>query len=229
MRKMAWTGLAVLMLGACAQPNDAGEGDVKTADAESEGALAGDAATKDASDDKAPEPVRPPLDPYPSTYKPYPGETVLLTGAMVLTGTGERIENGAVLIADGKISAVGAAGSITAPEGAATVDAKGKWITPGIIDIHSHLGDYPSPSNASTSDGNEIVAQHRSCLGGTFRMAAGCGLHPRDRRGDHVAASAARFGEPVWRTLCDFEKRALAHGAGHEISRRALRAENGLR
>jgi imidazolonepropionase-like amidohydrolase len=81
-----------------------------------------------------------------------------LTGATVLTGTGERIDNGAVLLADGKIAAVGASGALTVPEGTATVDAAGKWITPGIIDIHSHLGDYPAPSNDSTSDGNEIVA-----------------------------------------------------------------------
>ncbi|PQA87770.1 amidohydrolase [Hyphococcus luteus] len=155
MRKLAWTAAAVLMLSACAQET----GD-ETAETAAPGAAPADAAAS-ASDDgaeKAEGPVRPPRDPYPSTYKPYPGETVLLTGATVLTGTGERIENGSVLIADGKVSAVGAADSIEAPEGAETIDAEGKWITPGIIDIHSHLGDYPSPSNASTSDGNEIVA-----------------------------------------------------------------------
>ena len=35
------------------------------------------------------------------------------------------------------------------------IDASGKTITPGIIDIHSHLGVYPSPGFASTADGNE--------------------------------------------------------------------------
>ncbi|MEZ5929337.1 MAG: amidohydrolase [Parvularculaceae bacterium] len=102
--------------------------------------------------------VRPPKDPFPSTYEPYPSKATLITGATVLTGTGERIENGAVLIVDGKISAVGPAASVTAPDGATQIDATGKYVTPGIIDIHSHLGVYPSPSTESTSDGNEAVS-----------------------------------------------------------------------
>lgn len=97
------------------------------------------------------------MDPYPSTYEPYPSGTVLITGATVLTGTGERIDSGSVLLRDGKIAAVGAVGDVIAPEGATRVEANGKWVTPGVIDIHSHLGDYPSPSTQSTSDGNEIV------------------------------------------------------------------------
>ena len=154
MQKFGWTALAVLMLGACA-PQTSSEGDAPDA-AGADGGETSAAADDSAAKEKGA--VRPSLDPYPSTYEPYPGATVLLTGATVLTGAGERIENGSVLIADGKISAVGAAGSITAPEGATTINANGKWVTPGVIDIHSHLGDYPSPSNASTSDGNEVVA-----------------------------------------------------------------------
>ncbi len=106
--------------------------------------------------------VRPPTDPYPSTYKPYLSHTTLLTGATVLTATGERIDNGAVLFIAGKISAVGAADQMTAPDGAVVIDAAGKWITPGIIDIHSHLGVYPSPGMASTSDGNEATSPNTS-------------------------------------------------------------------
>ena len=102
--------------------------------------------------------VRPPSDPYPSTYTPYESGTTLISGAMILTGDGQQIENGSVLIVDGKVSAVGEAGAVTAPEGASTIDAEGKWVTPGIIDIHSHLGVYPSPGTASTSDGNEATS-----------------------------------------------------------------------
>jgi imidazolonepropionase-like amidohydrolase len=76
----------------------------------------------------------------------------------VLTGTGQRINNGSVLIENGKIAAVGAAGEVNAPNGAQRVNAQGKWVTPGVIDIHSHLGVYPSPSTDSTSDGNEAVS-----------------------------------------------------------------------
>ena len=102
--------------------------------------------------------VTPPLDPYPSTYEPYPSRATLITGATILTGEGGLIENGAILLQDGVIAAVGAAGDITAPEDARKIDAAGKFITPGVIDIHSHLGDYPSPSTASTSDGNEATS-----------------------------------------------------------------------
>ena len=48
--------------------------------------------------------------------------------------------------------------SIDAPAGATVIDGTGKWLTPGIIDIHSHLGDYPSPGIKALSDGNEATA-----------------------------------------------------------------------
>ncbi|HNS85366.1 MAG TPA: amidohydrolase [Parvularculaceae bacterium] len=96
-------------------------------------------------------------DPFPSTYEPYPSATTLIRGATVLTGAGERIDNGSVLIENGRIAGVGGA-DLAAPEGAVVIEAKGKWVTPGVIDIHSHLGDYPSPATDSTSDGNEATA-----------------------------------------------------------------------
>jgi imidazolonepropionase-like amidohydrolase len=93
--------------------------------------------------------------PYPSTYRAIASPPVLLRNATVLTGTGERLDNADVLMQDGKIQAVGKA--LAAPEGARTVDASGKWITPGIIDVHSHLGVYASPGIDASSDGNEAT------------------------------------------------------------------------
>ncbi|MFW6027502.1 MAG: amidohydrolase, partial [bacterium] len=87
-----------------------------------------------------------------------PSKPVLITGATVLTGTGEKIENGHVFMKDGEIVSVGpAADAPDAPGDGVTVDAQGKWVTPGLIDIHSHLGVYPSPSMRSTADGNEAT------------------------------------------------------------------------
>ena len=97
----------------------------------------------------------PASEPYPSTYRPVPSEVTLIRGATVLTGVGPRIENGSVLLRDGKVEAVGA--SIEAPAGATVIDARGKWVTPGIIDIHSHLGVYASPGLEAHSDGNEAT------------------------------------------------------------------------
>lgn len=95
-------------------------------------------------------------DPYPSTYQRVAAPAVLLTNATVLTGTGTRLDNADVLLRDGRIVAVGTGLETTAD--AVRVDATGKWITPGIIDIHSHLGVYPSPSVRAHSDGNEATA-----------------------------------------------------------------------
>lgn len=106
------------------------------------------------SDDSARVTINP--DPYPSTYKPYPSSPTLIRGATVLDGIGGMIEGGDVLIVDGKVSEVGE--SLNAPDRTIVVDGTGKWVTPGIIDIHSHLGVYPSPGVSSMSDGNEVSA-----------------------------------------------------------------------
>jgi imidazolonepropionase-like amidohydrolase len=95
-------------------------------------------------------------DPYPSTYRPIASPPVLLQHATVLTGTGTRLDDADVLLVDGKVAAVGQA--LQAPAGASVVDATGKWITPGIIDVHSHLGVYPSPGVSAHGDGNEATA-----------------------------------------------------------------------
>ena len=95
-------------------------------------------------------------DPYPSTYHRVSSPPVLLQHATVLTGTGTRLDDADVLMRDGRIVAVGA--NLDAPADAVRVDATGKWITPGIIDIHSHLGVYPSPGMRAHSDGNEATS-----------------------------------------------------------------------
>jgi len=95
-------------------------------------------------------------DPYPSTYVRAPAPPVLVTGATVLTGDGARLDDADVLMADGRIVAVGK--DLAAPEGATRIDGTGKWVTPGIIDIHSHLGVYPSPGMRAHSDGNEATS-----------------------------------------------------------------------
>ena len=94
------------------------------------------------------------FDPFPSTYAAYPSAPTLITNATVLDGKGGRIDGGSVLIEGGKITAVGT--DLSAPEGAVTINAAGKWVTPGIIDNHSHLGAYPSPGVDAHGDGNEV-------------------------------------------------------------------------
>ncbi len=82
--------------------------------------------------------------------------SVMLRGATVMTASGDILENGSVLFEDGRIVAVGQ--GIPVPEGCEVVDASGRWITPGLIDTHSHVGVYPSPGAAAHADGNEATS-----------------------------------------------------------------------
>ncbi len=94
-------------------------------------------------------------DPFPSTYKPFPSKTTVIRNVTILTAAGPRITNGAILLEDGKIQSVGA--TVNAPADAVVIDGKGKFVTPGIIDIHSHLGVYSAPGVEANSDGNEAT------------------------------------------------------------------------
>ena len=123
-------------------------------------ALAGCSTTGPKTASSKPVPVKWNADPYPSTYKPYPGVPTLIKNVTIYDGEGGRVENGSVLFADGKVQAVGA--SVAAPAGVTIIDGTGKWVTPGVIDIHSHLGDYPSPAVQAHSDGNEATGPVRS-------------------------------------------------------------------
>jgi imidazolonepropionase-like amidohydrolase len=94
-------------------------------------------------------------DPFASTYQPQPSVPTLIRGGTVFDGNGNELANADVLMVDGRISAVGQ--NLTAPAGATVIDASGRFVTPGIIDAHSHLGAYPSPGIPATSDGNEAT------------------------------------------------------------------------
>jgi imidazolonepropionase-like amidohydrolase len=99
-------------------------------------------------------------DPYPSTYHAYPGTPTVIRGATIFDGEGGQIDNGTIVLADGVIQAMGGP-ETPVPTGAFVVDAQGKYVTPGVIDVHSHLGDYPSPGTDGLSDGNEATAPAR--------------------------------------------------------------------
>ena len=96
--------------------------------------------------------------PYPSTYEPIPYSTVLIRNATILTGTGERIAGGSVLLKESRIASVGTDVEAPADGPVKLIDATGKWVTPGIIDVHSHMGVYPAPGVTALSDGNEATS-----------------------------------------------------------------------
>jgi imidazolonepropionase-like amidohydrolase len=92
--------------------------------------------------------------PYPSTYQALPSKPTLIRNATILTGTGKRLESADLYIVNGRIGFAGAGDS---PEGVNVIEADGRWVTPGLIDVHTHLGVYPSPGTWAHSDGNEMI------------------------------------------------------------------------
>ena len=105
-----------------------------------------DAAVKSTSFDR---------DPFESNYKPLASERTLIKSVNLYDGLGNEFSNFDVLFDNGIIEVIGK----DIVDGNATIiDAKGKWLTPGIIDIHSHMGVYPAPGVRTSSDGNEATS-----------------------------------------------------------------------
>lgn len=96
--------------------------------------------------------------PYPTTYQPAAAPTTAIVGATLLSAAGPQLDNSVVILQDGKIQALGQ--DLPIPANAIVIDGKGKWLTPGIIDIHSHLGVFSSPGVPSMRDGNEKTAKN---------------------------------------------------------------------
>ena len=84
------------------------------------------------------------------------GGTIAITGGFVVPIEGEPIEGGTVVITDGTIAAVAGPG-FTPPAGATRVDATGKWVLPGFIDAHTHLGAREEGEGWAGHDTNELT------------------------------------------------------------------------
>ncbi|PWE17285.1 amidohydrolase [Marinicauda salina] len=139
--------MAALVLAACAdQTDETDESAAGDAGGETESAAA-DSETGTAGFDR---------NPYPSTYAPPESGVVLIANATVFDGVGGEMQDTDVLIENGRIAAIGS--GLEAPEGAEVIDASGRYVTPGVVDIHSHLGVYPSPAVNAHSDGNEVTS-----------------------------------------------------------------------
>ena len=100
--------------------------------------------------------TRPNKDPYPSTYVVPDNKTFAILHANILTGDGAELRNTDLLISDGKIAAQGT--NLDLDDSVLRIDATGKWVTPGLIDVHSHMGVYSAPGTDNHSDGNEMTS-----------------------------------------------------------------------
>ena len=116
---------------------------------------------------------------FPSTYAPQPSRDVLITNATIIDGTGQPTDANSLRLVEGRISAIGVdleAGELP------TIDAGGRHVTPGIIDIHSHLGNYPTPGVRAHGDGNEVTSPI------TSEVFAEHGIWPQDPGFDEALA-----------------------------------------
>ncbi len=86
-----------------------------------------------------------------------PAPAFVLRGGSVLTAAGARHDPGFVVVRDGRIEATGPGDPPPVP-GARVIDVRDRFVTPGLIDAHSHLGVYPGPSVEAHEDGNEMTA-----------------------------------------------------------------------
>lgn len=89
---------------------------------------------------------------FPSTYKPANG-SFAIRGATILTAEGAQLEDSSILVLKGRISAIGR--QVAVPDGVMIFDGKGKWVTPGLIDMHSHLGVSSAPTSGMNRAHNE--------------------------------------------------------------------------
>ena len=92
---------------------------------------------------------------YSSTYRRHVNPPVVIRNATIMTAAGQEIASSSILFRDGRIVAVGS--TVDAPADAVVVDGTGRFVTPGIIDDHSHLGVYAAPGTDAESDGNEAT------------------------------------------------------------------------
>ncbi len=93
------------------------------------------------------------VEPVPAVEFP----PVVLVGGTVMTATGDVHAPGWVVLANGQITDVGP-GEPPKSNTHHVIDVTGRFVTPGLIDTHSHLGVYPSPGAGAHSDGNEMTA-----------------------------------------------------------------------
>lgn len=104
------------------------------------------------------------LDVNPSTYKPISSVPIIIRGATMLDGLGGVAENVDILLEDGQIKSIG--GDIVAPATSREIDGAGRYITPGLIDVHTHLGTASLPyttgdvSNWDVNEATDAITPH---------------------------------------------------------------------
>jgi len=90
--------------------------------------------------------------------------TIAIVNGYVVPVSHEPIENGVVLVRDGVIEAVGTADQVTVPDGVEVVDAAGKWVLPGFIESHGHVGIHEEANGPAGDDTNEMTTPNTAAV-----------------------------------------------------------------
>ncbi|MFF9562579.1 amidohydrolase [Leifsonia sp. NPDC014704] len=90
--------------------------------------------------------------------------SIAIVNGYVVPVSQEPIENGVVLVTDGVIEAVGSADDVSVPEGATVVDAAGKWVLPGFIESHGHVGIHEEANGPAGDDTNEMTTPNTAAV-----------------------------------------------------------------
>ncbi|WP_020074836.1 amidohydrolase [Cryocola sp. 340MFSha3.1] len=90
--------------------------------------------------------------------------SIAIVNGYVVPVSQEPIENGVVLVTDGVIEAVGTASDVTVPDGATVVDAAGKWVLPGFIESHGHVGIHEEANGPAGDDTNEMTTPNTAAV-----------------------------------------------------------------
>lgn len=92
--------------------------------------------------------------PFPSSYRTPAPDELLFRNATILDGAGNRLDGADLLVRGGKVVTVGKA--LANPGNVPEMDAAGRWITPGVIDVHSHDGTYVLPLTSIDSEASDV-------------------------------------------------------------------------
>ncbi|MGO4300108.1 amidohydrolase [Leifsonia sp. RAF41] len=90
--------------------------------------------------------------------------TIAIVNGYVVPVSQEPIENGVVVVRDGVIEAVGAAGDVRVPDGVPVIDAAGKWVLPGFIESHGHVGIHEEANGPAGDDTNEMTTPNTAAV-----------------------------------------------------------------
>ena len=158
---------------------------------------------------------------------------ILIRNATILTASHGTIDKGDILIKDGKISAVG--GTLKAPGDALVIDATGQFVTPGIIDCHSHIAVDGSVNEASVSVSSMVniadvlnsddISIYRDLAGGVTTANI---LHgSANSIGGQTVVIKLRWGQPAARLPFEGALPGIKFALGENPKRSNLRAISG--